>query len=339
MVTIDDIAKAAGVSNTTVSNVIHGRAGRVSETTIQKINNIIKETGYIPNMSARALAAGSSKVVALINHLDPKRSGNFMADPFHNIFIGSIEDALRASGYYLMFRTVESGEELLAFLRNWNVDGLFLTGVFEEGDIYKTLCTLHIPIVLSDSYLSDYTHMANVGLEDREGGYIATQHLLQQGHRRIAFACPPITGAGVVQQRLLGYKDALAEHGVPFSEALVYQREFSTHGTMELGALLAKQRDVTAVFATADIMAAGIMSGLQQNGRMVPRDVSVVGFDDINWCRMTLPMLTTVHQDSHKKGEIAADYMVRLLEGRRLPARNHTLPVRLAKRASVAPPP
>jgi len=335
MVTIDDIAREAGVSSTTVSNVILGRTNRVSRETTETINRIIRERGYVPNMSARALVSRTSRVVAIINHLDPKKSGNFMEDPFHNAFIGAIEQTLRESGYYLMLRTVGNAEDLTSFLRNWNVDGLFMTGLFQEDDLYETLLSAGRPVVLIDSYLADYSRMVNVGLQDFEGAYLATEYLVRNNHRRIAFAGPPIRLGGVVEQRLKGYRQALKDASLPFDETLVFEREFSTHGTMELGAKLALRHDITALFATADIMAAGIMSGLQQAGRRVPEDFSIVGFDDINWCRMTNPMLTSVHQDAGRKGEIAADYMSKLLEGKPVPARSVILPVRLVERESV----
>lgn len=335
MVTIDDIARIAGVSNTTVSNVIHGKTKRVSEKTIEKIQGIIEELGYVPNMSARALASSSSKVVALINHLDPQKSGNFLEDPFHSAFIGAVEQTLRESGYYLMIRTIINCDDLKAFLRNWNVDGLFLTGVFQEEDIYETLSSLQTPVVLIDSYLDDYKRMINIGLQDYEGAYLATKHLLDNNHRKIAFACPPIRTGGVVGKRLEGYKQALLEHGVPYDPALVFEREFSIQGTTALGKMIAERSDITAVFATADVMAAGIMSGIQQNGKRVPDDVSIVGFDDINWCRMTYPMLTSVHQDANMKGEIAADYMMKLLDGESVAQKEIILPVSLSKRDSV----
>jgi LacI family transcriptional regulator len=335
MVTIDDIAREAGVSCTTVSNVILGRTNRVSHKTKDNINRIIRERGYVPNMSARALVSRTSKVVALINHLDPKTSGNFMEDPFHTAFIGAIEEALRQGGYYLMLRTVANSEDLLAFLRNWNVDGLFLTGLFEHEELHATIVSTGKPVVLVDSYLSDHHGVVNIGLQDFEGAFLATKFLLEQNHRRIAFAGPPIRFGGVVERRLMGYKAALGEVGIPFDPEIVFEREFSTSGTMQLGAYLAERPDITALFATADIMAAGIMSGLQQSGRKVPDQFSIVGFDDINWCRMTMPMLTTVHQDANRKGEIAADNMMALLEGEPVEERNTILPVRLVIRDSV----
>ncbi len=335
MVTIKDIAREAGVSYTTVSNVIHGRTARASKETIDRINKIIEKVKYTPNMSARSLVCQSSKVVAIINNLVPKQTGSFLEDPFHNTFIGAIEKSLRENGYYLMLRTIEDSESLLSFLHNWNVDGLFLTGVFENDDFFKTLTSLKMPIVLIDSYLSDAHNMLCVGLEDFEGGYLATKYLIENNHRNIAFACPPIHGKGVVMERLNGYKKALYEAQIKFSYDLVFEREFTLEETTALGAMLSKRDDITAVFATADIMAAGIMAGLQQNGKMVPKDISIIGFDDISICQITRPLLTTIHQDPTKKGEIAADFMMRALNSKLELRNKEILPVKLCIRDSV----
>ena len=335
MVTIEDIAREAGVSATTVSNVIHGRTNKVSAYTVELINEIIRERGYVPNLSARAMKTRSSKVVALINHLESRDQEKFMSDPFFMDLTSAVEKALRERGYFLMIRAISESEDLLAFLRNWNVEGVFMPGLFEDEPFYQTLLDLKLPVVLTDSYVSNLGHMTNIGLQDFEGGRIATEHLVQNGHKRIVFAGPKVKPGGVVEQRLLGYKQALTDNGIPFDPSLVYECEFSTTKMMELGGALAKREDITGVFATADILAAGIMSGLQQAGRMVPRDISIVGFDDINWARMTMPMLTTVHQDAVKKGRLAAECMIQLLEGESNQLQNRVLPVQLVERHSV----
>ena len=339
MVTIEDIAREAGVSATTVSNVIHGRANKVSAYTVELINDIIRERGYVPNLSARAMKTRSSKVVALINHLESRDQQKFMSDPFFMDLTGAVEKALRERGYFLMIRAISEPEELTAFLRNWNVEGLFMPGLFENEPFYKTLRELKLPVVLTDSYVSDLGSMVNIGLEDFEGARTAVDYLAKQGHRRIVFAGPAVKPGGVVEQRLLGYHRALAQNGIEYDPELVFECEFSTTKMMELGARLAERRDITAVFATADMLAAGIMSGLQQAGRMVPRDISVMGFDDINWARMTMPMLTTIHQDAEAKGRIAAQCMISLLENASVPFRSRSLPVRLVVRDSVGAPP
>lgn len=335
MVTIEDIAKEAGVSATTVSNVIHGRTNRVSARTVERINEIIREREYVPNMSARAMKTRSSKVVALINHLESRDQEKFMSDPFFMDLTSAVEKALREQGYFLMIRAISESEELLQFLRNWNVEGVFMPGLFEDEPFYEALQGLKIPVVLTDSYIKNPGRMVNIGLQDFEGARQATEHLIENGHKRIVFAGPAVKAKGVVEQRLLGYRKALQDHGIAYDPDLVYKCEFSTSKMIALGMEMAKREDITAVFATADMLAAGIMSGLQQAGRVVPRDISIVGFDDINWSRMTMPMLTTVHQDTLQKGRLAAECMIRLLEGDPVSNRNQIMPVRLVQRDSV----
>ncbi len=333
MTTIKDIAQAVGVSCTTVSNVIHGKTGRVSAETIARINETIEKLGYVPNMSARSLVSSSSKVIGMISHLTQNKNESIVEDPFHSAFIGSIEKTLRENGYYLMLRTVETTADLLTFLRNWNVDGLFCTGVFQD-EFFDALAGLNIPVVLIDSYVT-HPNMCNVGLEDYNGGYTATRYLIDKGHRDIAFASPTIKKRGVVYERFLGYQKALAEASVTFRPELVFEQELDVNTTVALGMNLAKRKDITAVFATADILAAGIMSGLSQAGKKVPDDISVIGFDDINLCHLTSPRLTTIHQDAPLKGKLAVYFLIDQLENKPIPNREIILPIHLVERNSV----
>jgi LacI family transcriptional regulator len=333
MSTIKDIANIVGVSCTTVSNVIHGRSGRVSAETIERINDAIDKLGYVPNMSARSLVSSSSKVIGMISHLTANTKETIIEDPFHSAFIGSIEKTLRENGYYLMLRAVETTADLSAFLRNWNVDGLFFTGVFED-EFYYTLKDLNSPIVLIDSYVPS-SSMCNIGLEDYRGGYTATKYLIEHGHRKIAFASPPIKIRGVVSERFQGYKDALSEASIEFSPELLFEQELDTETTINLGQRLADRSDITAVFATADILAAGIMAGIQLSGKSVPEDISVIGFDDINLCRLTSPTLTTIHQDAPLKGKLAVNFLIDLLDKNPLKEREVILPINLVERRSV----
>lgn len=333
MATIKDIAQIVGVSCTTVSNVINGKSGRVSAETISRINDTIKELGYVPNMSARSLVSNNSKVIGVINHLVSSKDGNFMEDPFHSTFIGAIEATLRENGYYLMLRTVETSDDLLAFLRNWNVDGLFFTGIFKDS-FFDVLTTLIIPIVLIDSYVR-HPNMCNVGLEDYKGSYMATKYLIEHGHKQIAFISPAIKKDGVLHQRLLGYKKALDEAAIPFQDSLVLEQKMDIDSCISLGKSLCKRNDITAIFTTADIMAVGIMAGIHQGGKRIPEDYSVMGFDDLPISRITTPPLTTIHQDANLKGKLAANFMLDKLEGRKMHENEIILPTRIVERSSV----
>ena len=333
MATIKDIATLTGVSCTTVSNVIHGRPGRVSAETIAKIEHAITELNYVPNMSARSLVSNSSKVVALINHAAICKDSNYMADPFHASFAGIIESILREHGYYLMVRTVDTASELLTFLQNWNIDGLFITGIFRDS-FFDSLSSLTLPIVLIDSYVQ-HPNFCNVGLEDFQGSYIATKHLLEKGHRKIAFASPSIRDGGVLQERFLGYRAALTEYSIPFDSNLVFECEMDLVSCRKLSSHLTQIPSLTALVTTADIMAAGIMTGLRDSGVRVPDDISIVGFDDLNICQMLTPPLTTIHQDMLEKGQLAVNFMIEKLKGKTISKTNVSLPVHLIERQSV----
>ncbi len=333
MPTIKDIANAVGVSYTTVSNVLNGKNNRVSQATIAKINQAIDELGYVPNMSARSLVSNSSKVIGVINHVVTNKDVNFMEDPFHSVFIGSIEHNLREKGYFLMLRTVESIQDLEYFLRNWNVDGLIFIGMFED-EFFESVYRLNIPLVLIDSYISKHD-ICCIGLDDFEGGYSAAKYLIEKGHRKIAFASPPIKHKGVVSERYSGFRKALEDNNVDFNENLIFENEFDVDATIHLGKTLASRNDFTAIFATADILAAGIITGLRQEGKHVPEDVSIIGFDNITLGNLIVPTLTTVNQNALLKGKIAADNIVELIETKTVQNPSTTLPTNIIERESV----
>lgn len=314
MVTIKDIAAATGVSATTVSNVINGKSGRVSEKTIKKINDAIEQLGYIPNMSARTLVSNSSKVIGFVNHIVTDKNSNFMEDPFLSKFIGILEQVLRENGYYLMLRTVETPEQFNAFLRTWHLDGLFLSGIFKD-DFYNAISPISLPTVLVDSYVRQ-DGICNVGIDDFSGSNASTTYLINNGHKRIAYASLHIQQeGGVLMERFLGYKSALTENSIPFDPTLVFECGMDLKNTEALADYILEHRNITAIVTTADYLAANIMVNLRKRGIRIPEDVSIMGFDDLNICSLVSPALSTVHQNMESKGIAAVDYMLQLLNG------------------------
>ena len=333
MVTLKDIAAEAGVSITTVSNVVHKRANRVSPEMVAKIWEIIEREHYVPSMTARTLANADSSIIGMITQMTPQNIGSTMSDPFLGTFVEGIERRTRENGYFLMIRSVEDARALESISRSWHLSGLILTGLFQD-EFFECVKKLGIPFVLIDSYI-DQPDVYSIGLEDEKGGYIATRHLLENGHRAIAFASPSIRSGGVVEQRLTGYRRALAEFGVPFDPSLVYTQEISVDEGRRLGHVLAARKDITGIFASADILAAGVMAGLRESGVSVPQDKSIVGFDDNYLCRLTNPKLTTIHQDAEQKGMLATDVILAQLRGEPIEERSVILPVSLVERESV----
>ncbi|HOJ93131.1 MAG TPA: LacI family DNA-binding transcriptional regulator [Dictyoglomaceae bacterium] len=332
-ITIKDIAKEAEVSPTTVSNVIRKNYQHVSPETVEKIEKIIQEKGYVPNMLARSLVKKHSKIIGIINCLIPTERGSFVQDPFHTVFIGGVERELSGRGYFSMLRTISSADELLVLLKNWNLAGIIITGVFED-EFFQVLKTSEIPVVLVDSYVKGNSFL-KVGLEDFKGGYLATKYLIERGHREILFVSPKIKPKGVLEERLKGYKTALEEAGIPFKEKNVYEHGTKIGECILLGKNLSKREDFTAIFVTADIIAAGVMSGLAEMGVRIPDDVSIVGFDDLDISLLTRPKLTTIHQDVEKKGIIAAQMLVDYIEEKYIKEKEVILPVYIVERESV----
>ena len=142
-----------------------------------------------------------------------------------------------------MIRSVEDAEALEVLTRSWRLSGLIVTGMFEDG-FYDTTVRLDIPFVLIDSYIND-PEVCCVGLEDEKGGYLATRHLLENGHRRIAFASPSIRPGGVIDKRFQGYRRALQEFGVAYDPALIFTQEMSVEDSRRLGRTLAEKETIT----------------------------------------------------------------------------------------------
>jgi len=331
--TLKDIAREVGVSITTVSNVVHNRTSRISPELFDKITHIIERENYIPNMTARTLANSASPIVGIINHAVSHSGGGFLSDPFHNTFMGGIEDRMRGEGYFVMIRTVEDSRGLEEVCRSWNLAGMIFLGLYKD-EFFESVRNIGIPYVLIDSYINS-PDIYNIGLEDQEGAYIATKHLLENGHRNIAFTSPFIRENGVVERRLQGYKQALEAFGVKFDKKLVFEQEIDTAEGVRLGRMLGGLPEITAIFATADILAAGIIAGLRDVGVSVPEEKSIVGFDDNYLCQITNPRLTTIHQDADEKGKLAAEMMIALLDEKETENKSIILPVRLVERESV----
>ena len=331
MATIKDIAKEAGVSVTTVSNVIHNTKSRASKETVERIRAIIEKYHYVPNMSARALVSKNSKIIGVLTYAEKKDIHFIPEDPFLGILIRSMEMNLTIRGYFTMVQTVSTLDELLALRDNWNFAGIIVHGLF-EGGIFNQLTQDDIPCVLIDSYIQN-DRFYTVGVNDFEGGRMATAYLASKGHKNIAFVSPTIFETGVVHERFMGYKSALEEAGVAFSQKNVYQVSTLDVG-FALGQKIAECNDITAIFATADLLALGVIAGLQSKGISVPGDKSVIGFDDLYGSPLFNPPLTTIRQSVREKGVKAVDTLIDVIEGKTVP-RHINLPLELIERGSV----
>ncbi len=221
-VTVKDIAKYVGVSPTTVSNVLNKRGGRVSDEISKKVNEAVGVLGYKKNYSAVSLKSNRSNLIGvIIPQMEPNKS-IMLDNPFYAEFIGELEYKLREAGYHIILSGVFKDDADISYLESWNLDGIILLGAYDKG-FYREIKKMDIPIVLVDSYVDD-DYFYKVRIDDELGGYLATNYLLQKGHRNIGLVSGMIIKDGVVEKRFQGYKRALEEFGVEFDKNLVFEK-------------------------------------------------------------------------------------------------------------------
>lgn len=339
--TLKDIAEKAGVSMMTVSNVINGKHNRVSPATIERINAIVKECNYVPNLSARSLTAKSSRIIGLIVPIAPheKSSTGHFDNPYASALLGVIERELRQHGYFVMIRAVQNQEDISVLLRNWNVDGvIFLYSRLGEHfatSIDSIVKETKLPIVIFDGRISN-PNVITVCSNDKKGCYLSTKYLLNRGHKNIAFVAD-YRGNPLLTERFLGYQEAMTESGQGFHTDYVFHYPPTYDGGIEAGqAIAGSSLSLTGVIATADICAVGIMEGARLGGVRVPADLSVIGYDNLAIATYTTPKLTTISQNVIKKAETAMRLLVEKLQTGTVKTPHIEMDVELIERQSVS---
>ena len=334
MITIKEMADKIGVSPTTVSNVIHGKTKEVSQHTIDKVMQVVKENNYIPNMSARALAQNSSKIIGVVMKYQQIEERNAVQDPFHSEIIGSIETNIRESGYFMMLYSSDTVEDILKLTATWSVDGLILLGVHAH-DYQSIRRQTEKPIVFIDCYFyDDGIPYVNVGLEDRKSTYEMTNYIISQGHSKIAFAAD--NRIGVDGERWLGYYQAMQEHNIICNDHNFVKLDNDPVKLSEcLEQLYNRIHDFTALFFASDYYAIKAINYFIDRGLKVPEDISVVGFDDNILGRNMRPRLTTVRQNPSEKGELAVKQLIKLINNEELDQYNIKLSAKLMIRDTV----
>ena len=215
-----------------------------------------------------------------------------------------------------------------------NLDGIIVIGMYPD-DFYRQMKKSQIPIVLIDSYCNDH-YYHNVRIDDAYGSYLATKHVLECGHRDIAFFCGRIKDNGVMMKRLAGFRDALAEYGVEFHPELLFEGDIDySDGIESANRLMDSQTRATAVVAAADILAIGAAKAFYERGVRVPDDISLMGFDDLEIAQYLTPGLSTVKQQISLKGEKAVELLIRNINEPELTKQELILPVTLVERGSV----
>ena len=332
-ITIKDVARIAGTSVATVSNVMNG-AGRVSEATKKKINAIIEELEFAPSTAARNLRDKRSSLIAVV--VPYMETGKLMDNPFYWQLVTGIEEGARSKRLHIILVGVET-DETFSFIRERQIDGLIVIGAVKASPILKRIQKLKVPVVFVDSYLQD-DQLPHISLDDELGGYIGTKHLLALGHRDIMLLSGKLGEQGVHYYRWLGYCRALTESGIELREELVLQEPVSALSGYRIASAIvahATTTNISAVFCLSDVTAIGLLKGLYDLGISVPQQISVMGFDNSDQASYTIPALTTVHQNIAQKGEQAIKQLIALMDGEAVEQRQIVLGVELVVRQSA----
>lgn len=331
--TLKDIAVEAGVSSVTVSNVINGNLKKVSAETEARVRKLIEKYDYKPNATARSLAKKESKIIAVIVP-NIGKDQNFLQSPYNAELLGVLEKEIRKRGYYMMVRCVSSCMEIISLFSTWNVDGVIIVGAFsnEAKEIQKEM---KLPMIFIDTYCQDAL-VANVGANDYKGGYLAMKYLMDRGHIKVSFAGPSVSSQGVIQERFKGIQDALIEKNMELKKENIYFANTTYEEGINVGKQIAfSGQDVTAVISMSDILALGIMEGLRLSGKVVPEDISVIGYDNLSECRYSSPQLTTVSQSIIQKAELTSKYLFKMITDKENIVVKKMVDVEIIERQSV----
>jgi LacI family transcriptional regulator len=329
---IRDVALAAGVSTSAVSRYLN-RQLVLSVEAGRRVDDAVAALGYRPNANARRLIHGTSETIGLVTA--------DIAYPFFAAVASAAEAEAAQLGYNLsIFNTrnqLSSELYFLAKLEERQVDGLlFMTNHPDDGTLRSKIDRCRHVVLLDEDVAG--TNVTKLFIENKKGAWLATRHLIEAGHSRIAFVSgPPALLSG--RERYAGFLEAMTEAGFAVDPALVYTGPYSEELGIDAFAKFRSQTaPPTAVFACADMLAIGVLRGARAQGLAVPRDLSIVGFDDILHANLIDPPLTTVRQPAADFGRIGIQLLIDGLLGKDIPAMTDPLPAELVVRGSVAPP-
>jgi LacI family transcriptional regulator len=309
-VTLEMVAERAGVSPSTVSRILNGTAV-VSDAKRKAVDRAIAKLGFVPNPVARGLAGGRTFSIGVVTQA--------IDSPFYGKALRGIEEALGGAGYSPLFMSghwrAEEEARCIDMLRLRRVDGLIvLTGRLSNAALRAVARAL--PVVVTGRSLKA-PNLVSLDFDNHEGARLATAHLIDLGHRRIAFITGDPEHPDAIE-RQKGYASALQAAGLRVDPQLVVAGNFNEQSGLEaVDLLMARRARFSAILAANDQMAFGALLGLSRRGRRVPDDVSLVGFDDVAGASYIVPTLTTVHNPIHEIGQLAAQAMLGLLGGER----------------------
>lgn len=326
-VRIVDIAEELGLSTATVSNVIHGKTKKISAETVKRVQELLEERQYIPSMAGLLLAQNDSRIIGVVVNDHEKYEGHVFEDGFIASSLNCLSEEIEKAGYFMMVKATREWNDITRFASMWNMEGLVVIG-FCEQDYQKLRDSMHIPFVVYDGFFEEQGRLANIVIDNYDGGAQAGRYLKKMGHKKVLYIAD--NNICMDQERYDGFlygfgADGTVQLTVPMERGTRYR--FYEENLQLI-------RSVTAIFAASDYYALDAINFLQRHGIAVPEDISVIGFDDNTLYRQVYPALTTIRQDNRKRAEEALRILQELKRGNGKGGRV-VLPVELVERESV----
>ncbi|HCI29045.1 MAG TPA: LacI family DNA-binding transcriptional regulator [Fervidobacterium sp.] len=329
-VTIRDVAATAGVSINTVSRALNDKPD-INEETKKRVLRVAKELGYVRDATALSLRYGLTRVVGVIF----EDSSN----PFFSEVFKGIEMKARENGFSVILMNTEKDynveEEAIRTMISRRVDGIIITPTQEMSQDIEFLANISIPSVILGVHF-DKLKLPEVHTDDVTGGFLATDYLIKKGRKRILLL-NGLSYKSVARMRFEGYKKALKNNGIEFTDELVYEiSEGVESAYSKTKELLLSGLDFDGMFCFNDIFAIGAIQALKEYGERIPQDISVVGYDDISYAKYISPALTTIAIDKILEGQTAFELLLESIEAKaKVPAREIVLDVKLTERRSA----
>ncbi len=327
-VSIKQLAKMANLSTATISRVLNNN-GRFSSKTRDMVIALVKETGYAPNVAAKALRTRTARAIGLVV---PDIANEFFA-----LIANAVERHFFDQAYSLFIcnagENARRNESILASLRGKGIDGLIYISRFPLNP-----AEVEAPVVYLDRIPNDDSALAGVSSDNRQGGRLAARALVEAGSRRPVMLChaDDLKRLATVNDRMTGFAEYLAERGVAWTAKDVILSPLTMSAARQnVRRAIEEGRRFDGLFVSSDIGAIGAVYGIEDAGLRVPQDVNVVGYDDISFCEYCRPALSTVRQNASALGREGARLLQAMMEKRPIQNKNIKVPVELVLRAST----
>lgn len=334
-VTLEDVAKKAGVSFKTVSRVLNNEPN-VAPKTSERVKQAIAELNYVPNAAARRLSRGKAMSIGLV-------LGWPVNTPFASTLIEFTLKESMCNGYSVALFTLENNvsNQIVEAVLGRQIDGLIMDTIAGKNeDLQSGLKGINVPyLIVHPDSRRGHPKASFICIDEQKSTKLATNYLIQLGHRSIGYITYQ-SGLKQEAERLGGYREALDEAGIPFHNEWVYQDYISGFRVGFSGALylLENYEEISAIVAETDEIAMGALGGIWKLGRKIPDDISVIGFDDNPYASMVAPPLTTIHQPIDEIACTAVEHLIQRIDNPSTKPIDLTMPTRLVVRETCKPP-